>query len=267
MTGQPDVFAALRAEGEEVDAMIAGLDARQWSLPTPAPGWTIAHQVAHLAATFRLAGLAATQPEAFAAMAAQLSPDFDANVHGALSAYLSDPPQVLLGRWREERRTAERALAAVPPDQVVPWLVRPLPPAVLACAGMMELFAHGQDIADTLGVHRHRGDRLAPLVGFAVRVWDFGYLARDLTPPDTEFRFEITAPSGALWTFGPADATQKISGPAEDFCLLVTRRRHRDDLAVTATGAEADAWLDIAQAYRGPAGPGRAPGQFAAKAA
>jgi hypothetical protein len=54
-----------------------------------------------------------------------------------------------------------------------------------------------------------------------------------------------------------------VSGPAEDFCLLVTRRRHRKDLSVVASGAEAERWLDIAQAYRGPAGAGRTPGQFA----
>lgn len=35
------------------------------------------------------------------------------------------------------------------------------------------------------------------------------------------------------------------------------------DLALTATGAEADRWLDQAQAFRGPTGPGRRPGQFA----
>jgi hypothetical protein len=47
-----------------------------------------------------------------------------------------------------------------------------------------------------------------------------------------------------------------------DFCLLVTRRRHPDDLAVTATGTDAEQWLDIAQCYRGSPGEGRAPGQF-----
>jgi uncharacterized protein (TIGR03084 family) len=263
VTQQPPYVAALTADGDEVDRMVAGLDERQWALPTPAAGWTIAHQVAHLAATFKLAGLAAAQPEVFKAVVSQLSDDFDANVHAALSQYLADPPDVLLGRWRAERAFAEQALAAVPPDQVVPWLVRPLPPAVLASAGMMELFGHGQDIADTLGVQRTFTDRIKFLAGFAVRVWDFGYLARGLDVPDIEFRFELTAPSGAVWEFGPADSTQKISGPAVDFCLLVTRRRHRDDLALTATGAQADHWLDIAQAYRGPAGPGRAPGQFA----
>ncbi len=87
----------------------------------------------------------------------------------------------------------------MPADQVVPWLVRTLPHAVLASAGMMELFGHGQDIADALGVQRQRTDRLKYLAAFGVRVWDFGYLARGLTPPDEEFRFELTVPSGARW--------------------------------------------------------------------
>jgi len=105
-------------------------------------------------------------------------------------------------------------------------------------------------------------DRIWHLAWFATLTWDFGYQARGIATPDTQFRFELTAPEGGTWEFGPADAEQRITGPAEDFCLLATRRRHRDDLAVTATGDIADAWLDIAQAYRGPAGEGRRPGQF-----
>jgi uncharacterized protein (TIGR03084 family) len=264
VTDLQDVIAALVADGEEFDRMLVDISDAAWSLPTPAPGWTIKHQVAHLTATFQIAGLAARNPAAFGAMAGRLSDDFDANVHAALNPFLAEPPQALLDRFRFEFAAAADALAQVPADSVVPWLVRPLPPTVLACAGMMELFGHGQDVADTLGVRRTHTDRLAYLVGFAVRVWDFGYLARDLTPPDTEFRFEITAPSGRLWTFGPADATQKVVAQAVDFCQLVTRRRHYSDLAVSATGSEAQYWLKIAQAYRGPAGEGRAPSQFAA---
>jgi uncharacterized protein (TIGR03084 family) len=262
VTQQPDPTGALTAECDELDAMLAGLDDEQWQLPTPAPGWTIAHQVAHLAATFRVAGLAGSDPDGFVALMARLSQDFTANVANALAEYLSDPPEVLFDRWKAERNAAVKALSSVPADQLVPWLVNPLPPSVLMMAGMMEAFAHGQDIADALGVRPTRTDRIRFLVAFAVRVWDFGYLARNEPKPDVEFRYELTAPSGALWQFGPEDASQRISGPAEDFCLLVTRRRHRDDLAVTAIGADADHWLDIAQAYRGPAGEGRRPGQF-----
>jgi uncharacterized protein (TIGR03084 family) len=264
MPEQPALIADLIAAGDEVDGMVAGLDAAQWDLRTPAPGWTIAHQVAHLAATFHLAAIAADSPAAFKAMTAQLSDDFDANVATALAPFLAGPRNVLLGHWRNERAAAERALAAVPEGTLVPWLVRPLPAPVLAAAGMMELFGHGQDIADALGIRREHTDRLRHLVAFAVRTWDFGYLARGMTPPEVAFRFEITAPSGALWQQGPDNAEQVIAGPAVDFCLLVTRRRHRADLAVKATGPDAEQWLDIAQAYRGSAGPGRLPGQFAA---
>jgi uncharacterized protein (TIGR03084 family) len=209
-----------------------------------------------------MAATAASDPPAFQTMAARLSPDFVANVQAALSQFLQGSPAELLARWQGIRATAAKALAAAPPDRPVPWLVRPLPPSVLAAAGMMELFGHGQDIADALGIRRRRTDRVGHVAAFAVRTWDFGYLARNLTPPDVQFHFELTAPSGTVWRFGPADAAQRISGPAVDFCLLVTRRRHRDDLALTATGDEAGRWLDLAQAYRGPAGAGRSPGQF-----
>ncbi|MEO3854904.1 TIGR03084 family metal-binding protein [Acrocarpospora sp. B8E8] len=262
MTDLNLVIAALTADGDDVDRMVADLPAAKWALETPSPGWTIAHQIAHLSATFRMAGLAASNAEAFAALASKLSPDFDANVRHAMAGYLAEPPDVLLTRWRTERDGAIKALAAAPPDQMVPWLVNPLPPAVLGMAGMMELFGHGQDIADALGIKPERTDRIQLIVAFAIRTWTFGYLARGLTPPETEFRFELSGPSGALWTFGPEDSPNRITGSAADFCLLVTRRRHRDDLDLAAAGAEADRWMDIAQAYRGPAGDGRTPGQF-----
>jgi enediyne biosynthesis protein E11 len=258
-----DVYSDLITEGNAVDDLVAGLAADEWRIPTPAPGWTIGHQVAHLAFIARLARLAASDAAAFETMTAPARSDFQGAVDAALAAYLADPPPELLARWREDRAAAAGALAAVPADGTVPWLVNPLPAGVLAAAGMMELFGHGQDIADALGVRREPADRLGHVVAFGTRTRDFGYLARGLVPPAVEFRFDLTAPSGTVWTFGPVDAAERISGPAYDFCLLITRRRHRDDLALVALGAEADRWLDLAQAYRGPAGVGRRPGQFA----
>ena len=71
---------------------------------------------------------------------------------------------------------------------------------------------------------------------------------------------ELTAPSGATWTWGPEQAADRVTGSAHDFCLLVTQRRHRADTALVAEGAAADEWLGIAQCFAGPPGPGRAPG-------
>ncbi len=257
-----NVFADLADDCADLDRILTGLGPDDWTRDTPAPGWQVRHQVAHLCAVFRMAAVAASDAAAFQAFVAQLGDDFDANVTAALSRYLDTGPGVLPGRWRTEWTGAVEALASVPPGQVVPWLVRPLPAPVLAAAGMMELFGHGQDIADALGIGRQHTDRIRHVVGFVVQTWDFGYLSRGLTPPLGGFRFEVTAPSGEVWEYGPDDA-ELITGSAVDLCLLATRRRHRDDLALIAVGTDADRWLDIAQAYRGPAGPGRRPGQFA----
>ncbi|HEX5113753.1 MAG TPA: TIGR03084 family metal-binding protein [Pseudonocardiaceae bacterium] len=260
----PDVIAHLVAEGDAVDGMIAGLDDALWSTPTPAAGWTVAHQVAHLTFIYRIAGLAVSQPETFQELARGAQGDFDAAINAALAGCEAEAPATLLAAWRSARAAAEGALASVPVDSLVPWLVRPIPAGVLAAAGLMELIAHGQDVADALGVRRQWTDRIKHVVGFAVQVWDFAYQARGLATPDVRFGFELTAPSGAVWTFGPDDALQRVTGSAVDFCLLVTRRRHRDDLDLVAVGPDADEWLNIAQAYRGAPGTGRTPGQFGA---
>jgi len=124
-------------------------------------------------------------------------------------------------------------------------------------ARLMETWAHGQDVADAVGVHRLPTARLRHVAHIGVRARDFTFFNRGLEPPAADFQVALTAPGGEVWTWGPPDAAQRVTGPALDFCLLVTQRRNRRDLAVRAQGEDADAWLDIAQAFAGPPGPGR----------
>ncbi|MFC5064247.1 TIGR03084 family metal-binding protein [Actinomycetospora atypica] len=262
MTDNPEpqrAVAVLQAQTEAVDAMVAGLTDEQWALETPASGWSIADQIAHLAFVFSLAGTAASRPEEFRALAAQVSGfgEFDAAVNQALEPYRALAPAEILERFRAERDASLAALASIPADETVPWFVNPLPPVVLASAGMLECFAHGQDIADTLGVRRTHDDRIEYLTTFVAHTRDFGFIAHDESPPAAPFRFELVLPSGRTWTFGPEDATDRVTGDAVDVCLLAARRRHPDDLDVVATGGGARRWLSVAQAYRGPAGAGR----------
>jgi uncharacterized protein (TIGR03084 family) len=258
-----EVLADLAAAEDELDLLVAGLPATRWATRTPAPGWTISHQIAHLTSVDSLVTLAAADPAGFAAATARTDADFDAAIEAMLAGHLAGTPAQLLTGWRSGRRAARDSLAAVPAGHKVPWLVVPMSASSLATTRFMEQFAHGQDIADALGTAREPTDAIRHLARFGVRTRDFAFVACGLVPPAREFRVELTAPSGRLWEFGPDDADQRVTGPAIDFCLLVTRRRHRDDLALTATGTDADRWLDIAQAYGGPPGPGRAPGQFA----
>jgi enediyne biosynthesis protein E11 len=260
-----EVLTDVGAESEDLDTIVAGLTDQQWLTPTPAPGWAIAHQIAHLASTDAMMVLAASDPAAFEAARATMGAtyeNFDEVIEVGVAEQLAGTPAEVLARWRTERAASHDALAAVPPGQKVPWLVAPVSAATMASIQFMELFAHGQDITDALGVVRGPTDRIRHLARFGVRTRDFAFLGHGLTPPAQQFRVELAAPSGEVWRFGPADASQQVSGPAADFCLLVTRRRHRDDLALVATGPDADAWLGIAQAYAGPPGPGRVRGQF-----
>jgi uncharacterized protein (TIGR03084 family) len=254
------LLADLHDEGAELDALVRDLPETEWSRTTPAPGWTIAHQVAHLAWTDDRALLAGTDPDAFHAEAAaalatgqpvQQWVD-DGAEQGATAA-----PARLLARWRRGRDALASALAALPAGSKLPWYGPPMGPASMATARLMETWAHGTDIAEALGVRRQPTARLRHVAHLGVRTRDFAFSVRQLPPPTDPFRVELTAPDGSIWTWGPDHATQTVTGPALDFCLLVVQRIHRDDTALTAVGADANRWLGIAQAFAGPPGAGR----------
>jgi uncharacterized protein (TIGR03084 family) len=101
--------------------------------------------------------------------------------------------------------------------------------------------------------------RLRHIAEIGVRARPFAYAINGLDMPEAPPRIELQAPDGEVWTWGSPDAAGTITGPALDFCLLVTQRRHRDDLSLTVRGANAEQWMGIAQAYAGAAGSGRAP--------
>ncbi|MGH8859772.1 MAG: wyosine base formation domain-containing protein, partial [Jatrophihabitantaceae bacterium] len=105
--------------------------------------------------------------------------------------------------------------------------------------------------------------RLRHVAHLGVRTRDFAYQVRDRVPPSDPFRVELTGPDGTIWIWGDG-SPQSVSGPALDFCLLVTQRRNRGDLALVTQGDDADEWLDIAQAFAGPPGAGREPGAHTA---
>ncbi|WP_019632837.1 TIGR03084 family metal-binding protein [Actinomadura atramentaria] len=256
----PSLLADLDAESAVLDTLVAPLTADGWATPTPAEGWTVAHQITHLAWTDRQALLAATDPAAFTAAveAAFAGGGFDM-VDKAAEEGAARPAAEVLADWRAVRGALAAALAAAPAGTRLPWFGPPMGVATMATARLMETWAHGQDVADALGVVREPTARLRHVAHIGVRTRDFAFVSRGLTPPAEEFRIALTAPDGAEWTWGPADAAQSVTGPALDFCLLATRRRHPDDLAVVADGPDARAWLGIAQAFAGPAGTDPAP--------
>ncbi|WP_193776334.1 TIGR03084 family metal-binding protein [Streptomyces sp. E2N166] len=260
MSDPTPVIDDLREESEELDALVARLSPEQWALTTPAPGWTVAHQIAHLAWTDRSALLAVTDEDGFRVLVEQALAAPGRYVDDGAEEGARRAPAELLAAWREGRTALDKALRESAPGARFPWYGPPMAAASMATARLMETWAHGLDVADTLGVTRPPTDRLRHIARIGVRARDFAYATHGLTPPDEPFRVELTAPGGELWTYGPEGAGQRVTGPALDFCLLATQRAHRADLALRAEGPDADRWLDIAQAFAGPPGAGRSPG-------
>lgn len=252
------VLADLHAESEELDALVSALPAAGWRTPTPAEGWTVAHQVAHLAWTDEVAALAITDPAGFAAQVQQAFAAGPGAVDEAAARGAAAAPAALLARWRRARSALAEALLGTPFGTRIAWFGPPMSATSMATARLMETWAHGQDIADAVGVTRLPTPRLRHVAHLGVRTRDFAFLVHDRPVPAEQFRVELSAPDGTIWIWGDG-APQSVTGPALDFCLLVTRRRHRSDLALVADGADADAWLDIAQAFAGPPGGGREP--------
>jgi uncharacterized protein (TIGR03084 family) len=251
------MVADLRAESDDLDAIVADLPAERWAEATPAPGWTIAHQIAHLLWTDRVALTAVTDAAGFAAVLAEAVEDPTGFVDAGADELAALPPDRLLADWRQTRTRLHDRLLTVADGRKLPWFGPPMSAASMATARLMETWAHGLDVADTLGVKRPATARLRSIAHIGVRTRDFAFSINGLTPPADPFRVELRAPDGSLWEWGPADADQRVTGTAEDFCMLVTQRRPRADLDVDAVGADAEKWLGIAQAFAGPPGPGR----------
>jgi uncharacterized protein (TIGR03084 family) len=251
----------LAAETADLRAILDPLPADRWLLPTPAPGWTIADQVSHLSYFDDAAVTSATDPEAFAAEQARLT-DGGESADTIAARYRQLSGTELLDWFGRARATLLAVFAELDPAARVPWFGPPMSVASSVTARLMETWAHGQDIADTLGVHRQPTGRLRHVAHIGVGARPFSYMSHNLAVPVEPVRVELTAPSGELWTWGPAEAADRVTGPALDFCLLVTQRRHAADTAATAVGPTARQWLTIAQAFAGPPGTGRVPGQF-----
>jgi uncharacterized protein (TIGR03084 family) len=253
------VLADLTAEGDELEAAVAPLDEQDWRMPVPAQGWDIATTIVHLAWTDECAIKAGSDKAAWDALVLQAIGNPEGFVDEEALAGAKAPAPEILARWQASRPALVQTLREYPEGVKLPWYGPPMSPTSMGTARLMETWAHALDEYDALGLVREPTDRIRHVAHIGVRTRDFAFGVHGFEPPAEPFRVELTAPSGELWTWGPEEAAQRVTGPAYDFCLRVTQRRHRDDLELVATGADADRWLDIAQAFAGPAGAGREP--------
>ncbi|MGH9138507.1 MAG: TIGR03084 family metal-binding protein [Acidimicrobiales bacterium] len=248
-TSLAPLLADLAAEHDALDALVAPLPAADWDRTTPAAGWLIRHQIAHLTYFDEQAAVAASDGDRFERErdATSASGAFD-----TAGPYVHLQADALLDRWRRGRGALLAAFDGVGARQRLPWYGPPMSARSFLTARLMETWAHGTDVADAVGASLPASDRLRHVahLGVVTRGWSYAVRGREAPPGDV--RVELDPPGGGPpWAWGPADATDRVTGPAVDFCLIVTQRRPARDTALVATPGPAAEWLAVAQAFAG----------------
>jgi uncharacterized protein (TIGR03084 family) len=266
-TGSPslaEILVDLTAEHGDLDSHVAQCAPADWNRPTPAVGWSVRDTISHLAFFDEQATTAATHPDQFRAGLERVWADPQGFIDAGPASGRAVSTAAVLDWWRAARAGSLAAFHSLDPSARIPWYGPDMGPVSFASARLMETWAHGQDVVDALGVRRVPTARLRHIAHIGVRTMGFSFVANDRPVPEQPVHVELIAPDGSMWVWGPTDAVDRVTGTALGFCLLVTQRRHIDDLDVTGHGPVATEWLSIAQAFAGPAGSGRQPGMPAA---
>jgi uncharacterized protein (TIGR03084 family) len=260
-----EICRDLQDEYQVLDNMVAELDAAGWALRTHCAGWSVKDQICHIAFFDAAAKEAITDASAFAHSADLLFKDLD-SLESFNQKTLKRGRQMsveeLLAWWRNERSLLLMELVKLDPKDRLPWYGPPMSAKSFVTARLMETWAHGQDVADALKIRRVPGDRLRHIAHLGVRTFGWSFTIHNLPIPEKPVRVELIAPSGSRWTWGPENAVDLVRGSAEDFCLVVTQRRHVDDTGLEVRGDVAAEWMKQAQAFAGPPDNGPPPGMF-----
>nr|MCW2728155.1 hypothetical protein [Aeromicrobium sp.] len=258
------LVADLRAEKAVLTDLLAGQPEQAWSTDTPADGWTVSDQIAHLAHFDWVTRICISEPRVFEQMRDDL-PDLQTYVDEIGPQHRGRSGVDVLEWWSSENTMLTTAALLADPAARVPWFGPAMSLPSKITARIMETWAHGQDVVDALGLVRPPSSRLKHVARIGVLAFANSFRTRGLDVPDAGVRVSLQDPTGPdTWTWGDPAASDSITGPAEDFCLVVTQRRHVADTRLEVVGDVATTWMTVAQAFAGPAGKGRRPGQFGA---
>ena len=242
------ICADLKAEHEALDTVVDGISEEVWNSATPAAGWDVKDTIVHLIQADIAARLAVSDAQAFAAAKAKMQ----TSGLDLLGTKEGKTGEEVLAWWRAERSQMIEAFGSRGPKDRIPWFGPDMSTLSFATARLMETWSHGHDVAETVGETWLSTGRIRHVAHLCVTTRGWSYLNRGMEVPVDPVRVELSSPSGELWTWGPEDAVDRITGAAEDFCLVATQRRHPVETTLVAEGDLASEWLGLAQAFAGP---------------
>lgn len=244
----------LQAEADELLVMLQARPDADFERVTAFKEWTINDVLRHLHVGDTMAALSVAEPEAFqryltdvrSKRAGGLSPRDDARARfGDLGG------AKLLAAWRAKLDDLCGVLAAKDPDARLKWAGPDMGLRMFTIARQMEVWAHGQEVYDVLGLQRAGTDRLRNIAQIGVRTFGWTFTNRGLPVPPNAPYVALDAPSGGRWEWNVPDAQNSVTGSALEFCQVVTQVRNIGDTRLVVTGETAKAWMAIAQCFAG----------------
>ena len=163
---------------------------------------------------------------------------------------LPDDSAEVLAAWRATGARFIALARAMDPGARVPWYGPPMRSSSMVSARIMETWAHGEDVAETVGVERAPTDRLRHIAHLGVGARRFSYTIRGLDPVARVFQIadgllrrgwsdrDVAAALGGnfrrvLREIWPEEEAREAPPRRDPFCPAPDRRRPS---GVTARG-------------------------------
>lgn len=245
-----EILAELQAEQDDLAAVLRGLEDDQWRLPTPAQGWDVRDQVAHLADTEEIAHDTATGGPRQLNEEALTFPSPEAFTESGCIKGRAMEPAAVLAWWTNGAAATRGALASKDPKERIPWGLG-MSARAFGTARLMETWAHGLDIRSAVGERPNITPRLRNVVWLITNALPYALtVAQKPAPEGRTLRVQLSGVNGETWTAGPADATDVITGDAAEYCILGVQRMKRADAStLKAGGPLAELALDNLRAF------------------
>jgi uncharacterized protein (TIGR03084 family) len=252
-----EILSDLVAEEQALDQFLQRVHEREWTLPTPARGWSIMDTVCHLAysETFAADVIKGGQEAIDKANIADMDDWMERGIIGGKGRRY----QAIIEWWRNGRASVVDALSRTSATEQIPWLYGSMGAKAFATTRLMETWAHGLDIKDamegriTVGEEEEdpRDDtpRLRHVAWLAHRTLPYVFARSDADFPAGGIRVELMAPRYARWVYGPADAENVIKGVAGEWCRVAVDRLDPAKSGLKAEGDGAKKALQIVRMF------------------
>jgi uncharacterized protein (TIGR03084 family) len=242
-----EMVAVLRAQLDELDGLLEGLSASDWSLPSACAGWTVADVVLHLAHTNELATLSA-RGELPPVTAVPDAGAIDDGADAAVAQQRGAPAEEIHRRWARSADDMCEALLACDPSARLQWVAGTLAARTLATTRLAETWIHTGDVFFAFGGGPPPTDRLWHIARLAHRTLPYAFGREGLTMRG-EVAFRLVGPNGEEWSFGPDDAPTVIRGSGVELCQVASRRVPPSATSLLGDGPDAADVLAVVRTW------------------